>query len=85
MQGKDNREQAMLTVHRVSYRSLLDTAETIIDMEVRMDQVETKLSKVGHSCNSRGLETITNNAGKMDTHIRGRGQSIPLHWDGPLG
>lgn len=85
MQGKDNREQAMLTVHRVSYRSLLDTAETIIDMEVRMGQVETKLSKVGQSCNSRRLEKISNNAGKMDIHTRSRGQSFVLHWKGPLG
>ncbi|RAR02699.1 para-aminobenzoate synthase component 1 [Stemphylium lycopersici] len=67
----ENREKLRSLVG-ASYRSLLDTAETIIDMEVRMDQVETKLSKVGQSCNSRGLEKIANNAGKMDTHIRGR-------------
>jgi hypothetical protein len=70
----------MLTVCRASYRSLLDTAETIIDMEDRMEQVESKLAKVGHDCNSRGLERISSNAGKMDIHSRSRGQSILSHW-----
>lgn len=60
---------------RASYRSLLDTAETIIDMEARMEQVESKLARVGQNCNSRNLERITGNAVKMDTHKRSRGQS----------
>ncbi|KAF1937237.1 hypothetical protein EJ02DRAFT_426793 [Clathrospora elynae] len=67
----ENREKLRSLVG-ASYRNLLDTAETIIDMEVRMEQVESKLSKVGQSCNSRGVERISNNAGKMETHIRGR-------------
>ena len=49
-------------------------------MEVRMEQVETKLSRVGLSCNSRGLERISGNALKMDTHTRGRGQFLHLDW-----
>ncbi|KAI4649522.1 hypothetical protein J4E93_003842 [Alternaria ventricosa] len=67
----DNREKLRSLVG-ASYRSLLDTAGTIIDMEVRMEQVESRLSRVGQSCNSRGLDKITNNAGKMDTHTRSR-------------
>ncbi|USP80628.1 hypothetical protein yc1106_07902 [Curvularia clavata] len=67
----ENREKLRSLVG-TSYRNLLDTAETIIDMQVRMDQVETKLSKVGQSCNSRRLERVSNNAEKMDTHVRGR-------------
>jgi hypothetical protein len=59
----------------MSYRSLLDTAETIIDMEVRMEQVESKLSRVGRSCNSKGLETRSSNAVQMETHAKSRGQS----------
>ncbi|OAL55450.1 hypothetical protein IQ07DRAFT_627560 [Pyrenochaeta sp. DS3sAY3a] len=65
----DNREKLRSLVG-TSYRSLLDTAETIIDMEVRMDQVESKLSTVGQHCSSRGLERISGNASKMDSHIR---------------
>jgi division protein CdvB (Snf7/Vps24/ESCRT-III family) len=61
---------------RTSYRNLLDTAETIIDMEVRMEQVESKLARVGQSCNSRDLERISKNAVTMDTHSRSRGQSL---------
>ncbi|RMZ67111.1 Vacuolar sorting-associated 51 [Pyrenophora seminiperda CCB06] len=79
----DNREKLRSLVG-ASYRSLLNTAETIIDMEVRMGQVETRLSRVGQSCNSRGLERISNNAGKMDTHNRSRGQSTPSRWKEPL-
>ncbi|CAO2648405.1 Nn.00g076720.m01.CDS01 [Neocucurbitaria sp. VM-36] len=67
----DNREKLRSLVG-ASYRDLLDTAETIIDMEVRMEQVETKLSRVGQSCNSRGLERICGNTVKMDTHSRSR-------------
>ncbi|KAF2118996.1 hypothetical protein BDV96DRAFT_643157 [Lophiotrema nucula] len=61
----ENREKLRSLVGS-SYRDLLDTAETIIDMEVRMEQVEAKLAKVGHNCNSRGLERISSNAVKMD-------------------
>ncbi|PSN60294.1 hypothetical protein BS50DRAFT_506710 [Corynespora cassiicola Philippines] len=67
----DNREKLRSLVG-ASYRSLLDTAETIIDMEVRMEHVESKLSRVGQNCNSRGLDRVTTNANKMDTHNRGR-------------
>ncbi|KAG9384738.1 Vps51 domain containing protein [Pyrenophora tritici-repentis] len=80
----DNREKLRSLVG-ASYRSLLHTAETIIDMEVRMGQVETKLAVVGQSCNSRGLERIANNAGKMDIHTRSRGQSTSSRWEGALG
>lgn len=65
----------MLTLeYSTSYRSLLDTAETIIDMEVRMEQVESKLARVGHNSNSRTLERITSSATRMDTYKRSRGQ-----------
>ncbi|KAL1795833.1 hypothetical protein ACET3X_006057 [Alternaria dauci] len=67
----ENREKLRSLVG-ASYRSLLYTAETIIDMEVRMEQVESRLSRVGQSCNSRRLDKITNNAGKMDAHTRSR-------------
>ncbi|KAH9882872.1 hypothetical protein J1614_000238 [Plenodomus biglobosus] len=67
----DNREKLRSLVG-ASYRSLLDTAETIIDMEVRMGEVESKLSRVGQSCNSRGLERISNNAVKLDMHTKSR-------------
>ncbi|KAF2734858.1 hypothetical protein EJ04DRAFT_465806 [Polyplosphaeria fusca] len=67
----DNREKLRSLVG-ASYRSLLDTAETIIDMEVRMEQVEAKLAKMGQNCNSRGLDRITDNTTRMDTHNRSR-------------
>jgi division protein CdvB (Snf7/Vps24/ESCRT-III family) len=63
----------------MSYRSLLHTAETIIDMEVSMISVESSLARVSKNCNPRGLERITNNAAKMDAHTRSRGQSLSPH------
>ncbi|KAF1961137.1 hypothetical protein CC80DRAFT_230786 [Byssothecium circinans] len=39
-------------------------------MEVSMERVETKLAQVGQNCNSRNLERIAGNAGKMDAHER---------------
>ncbi|KAF2878401.1 hypothetical protein BDV95DRAFT_479898 [Massariosphaeria phaeospora] len=67
----ENREKLRSLVG-ASYRSLLDTAETIIDMEDRMEQVESKLARMGQNCNSRALDRISNNALNMDTHTRSR-------------
>ncbi|KAH7411607.1 hypothetical protein DE146DRAFT_242987 [Phaeosphaeria sp. MPI-PUGE-AT-0046c] len=67
----DNREKLRSLVG-TSYRRLLDTAETIIDMEVRMEQVESKLARVGQSCNPRGLDRIFSNTVKMETQTRSR-------------
>ncbi|KAF2031658.1 hypothetical protein EK21DRAFT_110783 [Setomelanomma holmii] len=69
--ANENREKLRSLVG-TSYRSLLDTAETIINMEVQMDQVESKLATVGRRCNPRSLERIVNNATRMDTHTRSR-------------
>ncbi|KAJ8118798.1 hypothetical protein OPT61_g275 [Boeremia exigua] len=66
----DNREKLRSLVG-TSYRSLLDTAETIINMETQIEQVESKLSRVGQNCNSRILGKVSGNALKMDTHARG--------------
>ena len=60
-------------MYRASYRNLLDTAETIIDMETQIEQVESKLGRVGQNCNSRVLDKVSVNAVKMDAHARGSG------------
>jgi hypothetical protein len=60
-------------LYRASYRNLLDTAETIIDMETQIEQVESKLGRVGQNCNSRVLDKVSGNAVKMDVHARGSG------------
>ncbi|KAF2199439.1 hypothetical protein GQ43DRAFT_473619 [Delitschia confertaspora ATCC 74209] len=67
----DNREKLRSLVG-ASYRSLLDTAETIIDMENRMQQVETKLARVGQRCNSRGVDRISSNATRMVNNSKAR-------------
>ncbi|KAH6642579.1 hypothetical protein C7974DRAFT_302163 [Boeremia exigua] len=66
----DNREKLRSLVG-ASYRSLLDTAETIIHMETQSEQVESKLGRVGQNCNTRVLDKISGNALKMDTYGRG--------------
>ncbi|KAF2274200.1 uncharacterized protein EI97DRAFT_381989 [Westerdykella ornata] len=63
----DNREKLRSLVG-ASYRDLLDTAETIIDMEARMQRVEANLARVGQNCNSRNLDRIARSAAK--THAQ---------------
>ncbi|ORY10546.1 hypothetical protein BCR34DRAFT_346800 [Clohesyomyces aquaticus] len=67
----ENREKLRSLVG-ASYRDLLDTAETIIDMELRMEQVEAKLARVGQNCNSRGVDRILGNAAGLGTQLRSR-------------
>ncbi|KAF1997228.1 hypothetical protein P154DRAFT_497324 [Amniculicola lignicola CBS 123094] len=67
----ENREKLRSLVG-TSYRDLLDTAETIIDMEKRMESVESKLARVGQNCNTRVLEKTTGNTAKMEGHKRSR-------------
>ncbi|CAI6333654.1 unnamed protein product [Periconia digitata] len=69
--ANENREKLRSLVG-ASYRDLLDTAETIIDMEENMEQVENKLARIGHNCNSRNIERIASNAGTMEAHKQGR-------------
>lgn len=66
-------ELYVLIVASTSYRSLLDTAETIIDMETQMEEVESKLGRIAQNCNSRVLDKISGNALKMDTYTRASG------------
>ena len=46
---------------RASYRDLLGTAESIIEMDVQMHQVEAYLSDMAKKCNNRLLEKKGNN------------------------
>jgi hypothetical protein len=69
--ANDNREK-LRTLVGASYRSLLDTAETIVDMEVRMQHVEANLARVGKKCNSRGVDRISSNAATMVTQSKAR-------------
>ncbi|KAJ4990634.1 sphingolipid c9-methyltransferase [Stagonosporopsis vannaccii] len=66
----DNREKLRSLVG-ASYRSLLDTAESIIDMKTQIEQVEAKLGRVGQNCNTRVLDKVSGNVFKMDTYARG--------------
>ncbi|KAF2660219.1 hypothetical protein K491DRAFT_688555 [Lophiostoma macrostomum CBS 122681] len=69
--ASENREKLRSLVG-ASYRDLLDTAETIVDMEASMQTVESKLAKVGQDCNSRNLDRIGRNAAKSALHNRER-------------
>jgi uncharacterized membrane protein len=59
-----------LTSSRASYRDLLGTAERIIEMDEKMQQVEYTLGQVGQHCNSRVVEKMFVNYGKMDEHLQ---------------
>jgi conserved oligomeric Golgi complex subunit 1 len=41
---------------RVRYRDLLDTAQTIVEMNERAQQVEAKMLDIGRRCNSRTVD-----------------------------
>ena len=43
-------------LHRTSYRDLLTTAESIIDMDGQMHHVEANLGDMGVRCNTRLLD-----------------------------
>jgi hypothetical protein len=62
---KRQKDAQRLTGGSTSYRDLLDTAETIVDMEGSMEQVEAKLTRAGRNCNSRTMERITANTRRV--------------------
>lgn len=72
IEPQDTTSDYIDTDYRTSYRDLLSTAETIIDMELRMQTVESALARVGHHCNSRHIDRICRNRAKSQAHARGR-------------
>ena len=47
--------------NRASYRDLLNTAESIIEMNGQMHNVETHMAEIGQKCNTRLLERKATN------------------------
>lgn len=66
----------MLSTHRASYRDLLNTAESIIEMDGQMHEVEAHLAEIGQKCNTRVLEKkgINLRAWQEEVHASGRTQ-----------
>lgn len=56
-----------------SYRELLGTAETIIEMDGQMHEVETYLGDMGKKCNSRLLEKSGSNLRLLEGQSKMRG------------
>ncbi|KAK3079513.1 hypothetical protein LTS18_004663, partial [Coniosporium uncinatum] len=69
--ASENREK-LRTLVGASYRDLLGTAERIVDMDERMQRVETILGQAGRKCNSRAVERIFDNYATLVKHMKGR-------------
>lgn len=64
----------MLTVeYRTSYRDLLGTAESIIDMDGELQQVESYFVDMGRKCDSRLLEKKISNLRSWNGDIIAKG------------
>ena len=59
--------------HRVSYRDLLGTAETVIQMDAEMHRVEAYMGDIGQRCNTRILERKGTNAVAWEEEIHSLG------------
>ncbi|MCJ1353511.1 MAG: hypothetical protein MMC33_003497 [Icmadophila ericetorum] len=66
-----NRER-LRTLVGASYRDLLGTAESIVEMDVQMQQVEGYLGDLGKRCNTRLLEKSSANLGVLGSHTRAK-------------
>lgn len=63
----------LTTVNSASYRDLLGTAESIIEMDGQMQQVETYLGSMGKRCNARLLEKKGSNLHTWDGQVGAAG------------
>jgi len=61
----DENRQKLRSLVGASYRDLLGTAETIIEMDESMEKVENLLADVGKKCNARTVGRIAENHGRM--------------------
>lgn len=64
--------------NRASYRGLLGTAESIIEMNGQMHNLETHLAEIGQKCNTRLLEKKTTNFNAWKEEINEPGMSPML-------
>ncbi|KAE9979427.1 hypothetical protein EG327_007032 [Venturia inaequalis] len=69
--GEDNRHKLRNLVG-ISYRELLGTAERIIDMDKRMHEVDVTLGLAGQKCNSRAVDRIFKNQGRLQNASKAR-------------
>ena len=64
---------------RASYRDLLGTAESIIEMDGKMRRVETLMGDIGTRCNTRLIDRKNANLQAWNKHVSANGR---IH--GPL-
>ena len=61
---------------RASYRDLLGTAETVIEMDQNMRQVEAHLGGIGRRCNTRILERKSVNLSTWEEEVDSDGLGL---------
>ena len=68
----ENHER-LRTLVGASYRDLLGTARTIIDIDERLHQVEDLMRNTGRKTDSRHIENLHNNLAKFKAHSLSKG------------
>jgi hypothetical protein len=70
------RTETVLThsIHRVSYRDLLGTAERIIEMDSQMHEVDITLGQAAQKCNSGAVDRIFKNYGKFQNENKNKSE-----------
>ena len=65
-----------------SYRDLLGTAESIIEMDGQMQQVEATLGDLGRRCNTRMVERKGSNLRRLARAVKatGMGGEVTVNW-----
>ena len=69
----DSNREKLRSLVGASYRDLLGTAESIVEMDGQMQQVEGYLAGMGVKCNSRLLEKKVANFSTWHDGIRANG------------
>ena len=62
-------------MYRASYRNLLGTAESIIEMDGQIHDVETLIGDIGVKCNTRLIEKKTANLRSWTKEVGAKGTS----------
>ncbi len=68
-----------------SYRDLLGTAESIIEMDGQMQQVESYIGGMGMRCNSRLLGKKAANLRAWDSDSKATGTVTTSEWSSVVG
>ena len=65
--------------YSASYRDLLGTAETVIEMDANMHKIEAYIGEIGRRCNTRILERKEQNVNDLEEEVGSSGM-VTVYW-----